>query len=93
MVDATKLRRRFRLRDCTKSQGCDNTDMAKDTSTKVSQDGLRYSAKPSGSPFLGSGNTRSCFKCGKHRQQGQLMSKRVLGRSEMVCSPSCTTVT
>jgi hypothetical protein len=63
--------------------------MAKAISTRVSTDGLRYGSKAPGSPFLGGGNTRSCFKCGKHRQQAQLVSKRILGRSEMVCSPSC----
>lgn len=58
-------------------------------SPKLSGDGLRYSAKPTGSPFLGTGNTRSCFLCGKHRQPGQLKSRRVLSRTEMVCAPSC----
>jgi hypothetical protein len=64
--------------------------MSKVQQTKVSGDGLRYAAKSPGSPFLGSGNTRSCFKCGKHRQAGLLQSKRILGRSEMICAPSCT---
>jgi len=66
--------------------------MAKVTSTKLSDDGLRYATKTTGSPFLGTGNTRSCFKCGKHRQASQLQSKRVLGRSEMVCKPACSAV-
>jgi hypothetical protein len=72
------------------AQACDNTGMVKAIATRLSQDGLRYGAKAPGSPFLGSGNTRSCFLCGKHRQQAQLRSKRVLGRSEMVCAPACT---
>ena len=63
--------------------------MSKATTTKLSTDGLRYASKAGGSPFLGTGNTRSCFKCGKHRTQAELQSKRVLGRSEMVCKPSC----
>lgn len=66
--------------------------MAKVITSKLSDDGLRYGAKTSGSPFLGTGNTRSCFKCGKHRQQAQLQSKRILGRSEMVCAPACNAV-
>ena len=69
----------------------DNERMSKEQYTKVSGDGLRYAAKSPGSPFSGSGNTRSCFKCGKHRQQGLLQSKRILGRSEMICAPSCNT--
>ena len=63
--------------------------MSKDVGTKLSTDGLRYTSKASGSPFLGSGNTRSCFKCGKHRSAAELQPKKVLGRSEMVCKPSC----
>lgn len=66
--------------------------MATDTSNKLSADGLRYGAKLPGSPFRGTGNTRSCFKCGKHRQPVQLQSKRILGRSEMVCFPACNAV-
>ncbi|HJV95974.1 MAG TPA: hypothetical protein VJ608_08055 [Albitalea sp.] len=67
--------------------------MAKLIPTKLNADGLRYATKATGSPFLGSGNTRSCFKCGRHRQPAQMQSKRVLGRSEMVCKPSCDSVT
>jgi len=58
-------------------------------STKVSADGLRYAAKVPGSPFVGAGNTRSCFRCGRHRQAAQLKAARVLGRVEMVCAPKC----
>lgn len=63
--------------------------MTKETTTRIQQDGLRYASKVSGSPFLGRGNTRSCFKCGKHRSADQLQSKRLLGKSQMVCKPSC----
>lgn len=65
------------------------TTMSKDTYTSVSDNGLRYESKLGGSPFLGSGHTRSCFKCGKHRTPNNLMSKRVLGRTEVVCKPAC----
>jgi hypothetical protein len=65
------------------------TTMSKDTFTAVSDDGLRYESKLGGSPFLGSGHTRSCFKCGKHRPPSSLQSKRVLGRTELVCKPAC----
>ena len=65
--------------------------MSKDTCTSVSTDGLRYESKVGGSPFLGSGHTRSCFKCGKHRPPSSLQSMRVLGRTEVVCKPSCNT--
>jgi hypothetical protein len=65
---------------------------SKVVTTKLSADGLRYGAKPPGSPFVGTGTTRSCFLCGKHRQAAQLRSKRLLGRTEMVCAPSCQSV-
>jgi len=67
------------------------TTMSKDTYTSVSEDGLRYESKLGGSPFLGSGHTRSCFKCGKHRPPTSLQSKRILGRTEVVCKPGCAT--
>jgi hypothetical protein len=31
----------------------------------------------------------SCFLCGKHRPRSQLMSKKLLGKSQSVCAPSC----
>ena len=34
----------------------------------------------------------SCFKCGKHRPRSLLKSRRILGRNEMVCEPTCKTV-
>lgn len=63
--------------------------MSKDTYTSVSDDGLRYESKLGGSPFIGSGHTRSCFKCGKHRPPSSLQSKRILGRTEVICKPGC----
>jgi hypothetical protein len=68
------------------------TKMSKDTVTAVRQDGLRYQSKVGGSPFLGSGHTRSCFKCGKHRAPSSLQSIRLLGRNEVVCKPNCKTL-
>lgn len=65
--------------------------MSKDTYTSVSDDGLRYESKLGGSPFIGSGHTRSCFKCGKHRPPSSLQSKRILGRTEVICKPGCAT--
>ena len=66
--------------------------MAKHTSTKLTDDGLRYTARANGSPFVSHGTMRSCFKCGKHRAPAQLQSKRFLGRNEMVCKPACDSV-
>jgi hypothetical protein len=61
----------------------------KQAKTRLAEDGLRYASKESGSPFMGNGTTRSCFKCGQHRNQDQMKAFRFLGRSEMVCKPSC----
>lgn len=61
----------------------------KDTATRVDESGLRYRSKVAGSPFGSGGKTRSCFKCGKHRTPENLQSKKILGRTEMVCKPSC----
>ena len=64
--------------------------MTKPVETKVAVDGLRYSAKAPGSPFGGSTNTMSCFRCGRHRPTTQLQSQRLLGRIQRVCRPSCS---
>jgi hypothetical protein len=71
--------------------------MAKDeVKTKIDADGLRYRSKAPGSPFASPGafaaGTMSCFKCGKHRPRSLLKSRRILGRNEMVCEPTCKTV-
>lgn len=70
--------------------------MAKDApTTRLSDDGLRYTSKAPGSIFQTHSNvpTRSCFKCGKHRVPSSLMSKRLLGAIQMVCKPSCADAT
>ncbi|MCE2659118.1 MAG: hypothetical protein ACOVOG_12775 [Rubrivivax sp.] len=68
--------------------------MAKDeVKTTIDPDGLRYRSKAPGSPFSANGSfgaaTMSCFLCGKHRPRSQLMSKKLLGKSQSVCAPSC----
>ncbi|RVT84703.1 hypothetical protein [Inhella crocodyli] len=63
--------------------------MTPDTHTAVSDDGLRFEAKLNGSPFFGSGNMRSCFKCGKHRLPSALRTFKFMGRQERVCAPAC----
>ena len=62
--------------------------MSKHTCTAVREDGLRYASKLGGSPFQGSGQTRSCFKCGRHRPPSSLQSKRILARTELGCKPA-----
>lgn len=68
--------------------------MAKaEVKTAILADGLRYKTKVSGSPFATGtsmgGSTMSCFLCGKHRLRSQLGTRKVIGKSQAVCSPSC----
>ena len=68
--------------------------MAKaDTKTKMLADGLRYKSKVSGSPFTAATSfgaaTMSCFLCGKHRARSQMVTRKILGKSQAVSSPSC----
>ncbi|HEX5286020.1 MAG TPA: hypothetical protein VFW43_03740 [Polaromonas sp.] len=57
-----------------------------DAKTAVLADGLRYKSKVSGSPFAA---TMSCFMCGKHRARSMMGTRKVLGKSQAVCAPSC----
>jgi hypothetical protein len=71
-----------------------NGGMSKPVSkTTVLDDGLRYKSKVSGSPFGGSsfsGNaSKSCFLCGKHRPQSEMMTRKLIGKAQAVCSPKC----
>jgi len=70
------------------------TSVAKDsTKTTIEADGLRYRSKAPGSPFAATSSfgaaTMSCFLCGKHRPRAMLKSKKLLGKSQPVCAPSC----
>lgn len=64
-----------------------------DAKTAVLADGLRYKSKVSGSPFAATTSfgaaTMSCFMCGKHRARSLMGTRKVLGKSQAVCSPSC----
>ena len=68
--------------------------MAKDAvKTSIDADGLRYRSKATGSPFSSAGvfsaATMSCFLCGKHRARTALKSRKLLGKTQFVCAPSC----
>ena len=64
-----------------------------DAKTAVLADGLRYKSKVSGSPFAATTSfgaaTMSCFMCGKHRARSLMGTRKVLGKAQAVCSPSC----
>jgi hypothetical protein len=59
----------------------------------IKPSGLRYKTKAPGSPFAATGafasGTMSCFLCGKHRPRASLQTKRLLGKTQFVCAPSC----
>ena len=61
--------------------------------TKISEEGLRYTSKVAGSPFVSGASfgaaTMSCFLCGKHRPRAQLKTRKLLGRAQSVCAPNC----
>lgn len=89
-VKACNCSKVFRTaRTCVKIQHMSKAD----TKTKIVADGLRYKSKVSGSPFTAATSfgaaTMSCFLCGKHRARSQMVSKKILGKSQAVCSPSC----
>ena len=62
--------------------------------TSIDSDGLRYRSKSPGSPFVAAGGlgaaTMSCFLCGKHRARTALKSRKLLGKTQFVCAPSCS---
>lgn len=64
-----------------------------ETKTAVLEDGLRYKSKASGSPFAAATRfgaaSMSCFLCGKHRTRSLMQTRKLLGKSQVVCSPSC----
>jgi hypothetical protein len=70
--------------------------MFDDEKTVIDPQGLRYKSKSAGSPFGGKGafvgGTMSCLLCGKHRPQGMLRSRQVLGKPQKVCAPDCRTL-
>jgi hypothetical protein len=72
----------------------EESTLAKDVvKTKIQADGLRYKVKEGGSPFASAGDfqagTMSCFLCGKHRPRNTLKTRRLLGKAQHVCAPSC----
>nr|WP_316639163.1 hypothetical protein [uncultured Roseateles sp.] len=64
-----------------------------DSKTTVLEDGLRYKSKVSGSPFKAAASfgtaTMSCYLCGKHRTRSLMKTRKLLGRAQAVCAPSC----
>ena len=60
----------------------------------TSQDGLRYSSKRAGSPFIDKmapplGPLFSCIRCGKHRPAQRLKMIKLAGRNQRACIEDC----
>ena len=61
--------------------------MARDDTTRIAKDGLRYKSKEGGSPYAqsSSAGTMSCYKCGLHKTRNLGAFKRLLGQSMFMC--------
>jgi hypothetical protein len=64
------------------------------TKSSIDDEGLRYKAKVSGSPFkseslAGGPATMSCFLCGRHRPRSMMAIRKYIGKAQSVCQPSC----
>lgn len=59
--------------------------------TQLTQDGLRYVKKASGSIITTprAESMMSCFKCGKFVLRTAMVSRRFLGKNHLVCAPKC----
>lgn len=54
----------------------------------VTDDGLRYTARPAGTPFTSSPNSpaiRSCFMCGRHKNQSEGRVRKLALGNHFVC--------
>jgi hypothetical protein len=61
--------------------------MSENDTSKINNDGLRYSFKPGGSPFGGSAtnSTMSCYKCGHHKPRTLGIFKKLAGKNMFMC--------
>jgi hypothetical protein len=95
LAQPTRFAHRGRVRRrISRSRPSKELTLAKDDpKTSIDAGGLRYRSKVAGSPFSATGAfgaaTMSCFLCGKHRPRAQLKSRKLLGKAQAVCSPSC----
>jgi hypothetical protein len=93
-LQASPHRRTWRGSALKRNQTTGGNSVAKETTkTLIEADGLRYKSKAPGSPFAATSSfgaaTMSCFLCGKHRPRAMLKSRKLLGKSQPVCAPSC----
>ena len=61
--------------------------MSTDPESKITEDGLRYKRKASGSPFqnIGSTATISCYKCGVHKPRALGVFKMMINQRMFMC--------
>jgi len=62
-------------------------EILEDQPTKINPDGLRYRAKPGGSPYANgtAGSTMSCFLCGRHKPKAAGSLKSMFNARQFVC--------
>jgi hypothetical protein len=66
--------------------------MSTDPESKITEDGLRYKRKASGSPFpnIGSRATISCYKCGLHKPRALGTFKKLINQQMFMCGDCVT---
>lgn len=63
------------------------TDFVGTDPSTIKQDGLRYKAKPSGTPFKTTalGSSMSCLLCGQHKLRTEGTFKKMFNARQFVC--------
>ena len=63
------------------------TDFVDGEPSKIKPDGLRYKAKPAGTPFKTNavGSSMSCLLCGVHKPRAEGAVKTMFGAKQFVC--------
>jgi hypothetical protein len=66
--------------------------MSTDQDSKITEDGLRYKRKESGSPFqnIGGMATISCYKCGLHKPRSMGIFKKLINQQMFMCGDCLT---
>ena len=63
------------------------SDVLEPVPTKIKSDGLRYKAKPGGSPYAVNalGTTMSCLLCGQHTARAAGAFKSMFNAKQFIC--------
>ena len=63
------------------------SDLVDKPPSKIQPDGLRYKAKPGGTPFTANkvGSSMSCLLCGEHKPRDQGAFRMMFNARQFVC--------